>query len=175
MRSAVAALALALLVVASSSALARKPKESKIYAQLAHVPEDARARTNPLEGDPDAALAGRKLYERHCAECHGATGDNGRKGPSLRAPEVQTATAGALFWVITNGSVRAGMPVWSKLPEPQRWQLTTYVRSLGTAGGGVNTWDDNYRAVYEEGKNRVHPFVVPKLMNNAAEIGRAHV
>lgn len=39
---------------------------------------------------------------------------------------------------------------------------------LGTAGGGLNTWDDNYRAVYEEGKNRVHPFVVPKLMNNAA-------
>lgn len=39
---------------------------------------------------------------------------------------------------------------------------------LGTAGGGVNTWDENYRAVYEEGKNRVHPFVIPKLMNNAA-------
>ena len=43
---------------------------------------------------------------------------------------------------------------------------------LGTAGGGVTTWDDNYRTVYEEGKNRVHPFVVPKLMNNAAA---AHV
>ncbi|SHE73578.1 nodulation protein E [Litoreibacter ascidiaceicola] len=39
---------------------------------------------------------------------------------------------------------------------------------LGTAGGGMNTQDENYRAVYEEGKNRVHPFVVPKLMNNAA-------
>jgi nodulation protein E len=39
---------------------------------------------------------------------------------------------------------------------------------LGTAGGGVNTWDENYRLIYEEGKNRVHPFVVPKLMNNAA-------
>ena len=39
---------------------------------------------------------------------------------------------------------------------------------LGTAGGGVNTWDENYRAVYEDGKNRGHPFVVPKLMNNAA-------
>jgi nodulation protein E len=39
---------------------------------------------------------------------------------------------------------------------------------LGTAGGGVNTWDENYKAVYAEGKNRVHPFVVPKLMNNAA-------
>jgi nodulation protein E len=39
---------------------------------------------------------------------------------------------------------------------------------LGTAGGGVNTWDENYRAVYEEKKNRVHPFVIPRLMNNAA-------
>jgi len=39
---------------------------------------------------------------------------------------------------------------------------------LGNSGGGLNTQDENYRAVYEEGKNRVHPFVVPKLMNNAA-------
>ena len=39
---------------------------------------------------------------------------------------------------------------------------------LGTAAGGMQTWDDNFRSVYEEGKNRVHPFVVPKLMNNAA-------
>ena len=39
---------------------------------------------------------------------------------------------------------------------------------LGTSGGGLNTQDENYRVVYEEGKNRVHPFVVPKLMNNAA-------
>jgi len=35
-------------------------------------------------------------------------------------------------------------------------------------GGGLNTQDENYRAVYEAGKNRVHPFIVPKLMNNAA-------
>ncbi|PWJ20384.1 beta-ketoacyl-[acyl-carrier-protein] synthase family protein [Jannaschia seohaensis] len=39
---------------------------------------------------------------------------------------------------------------------------------LGTSGGGLQTQDDNYRAVYEAGKNRVHPFVVPRLMNNAA-------
>ncbi|MEL6203936.1 MAG: beta-ketoacyl-[acyl-carrier-protein] synthase family protein [Pseudomonadota bacterium] len=39
---------------------------------------------------------------------------------------------------------------------------------LGTAAGGMETWDDNFRSVYEDGKNRVHPFVVPKLMNNAA-------
>ena len=39
---------------------------------------------------------------------------------------------------------------------------------LGTSGGGLQTVDNNYRTVYEEGKNRVHPFVVPRLMNNAA-------
>lgn len=39
---------------------------------------------------------------------------------------------------------------------------------LGTSGGGMQTLDENYRTVYEDGKNRVHPFVVPKLMNNAA-------
>ena len=39
---------------------------------------------------------------------------------------------------------------------------------LGTSGGGLNTQDDNYRAVYQDGKDRVHPFIVPRLMSNAA-------
>ena len=39
---------------------------------------------------------------------------------------------------------------------------------LGTSGGGLSTVDESYRSVYEEGKNRVHPFVVPRLMANAA-------
>ena len=39
---------------------------------------------------------------------------------------------------------------------------------LGSAGGGLQTSDDNYRLVYAAGKNRVHPFVVPRLMHNAA-------
>ena len=39
---------------------------------------------------------------------------------------------------------------------------------MGTAGGGLTTTDDSYRDVYEAGKNRVHPFTVPRLMANAA-------
>lgn len=38
---------------------------------------------------------------------------------------------------------------------------------LGTAAGGIQTWEDSYRAVYAEGKNRVSPLVVPRLMHNA--------
>ena len=38
---------------------------------------------------------------------------------------------------------------------------------IATAMGGFRTLDDNYRHVYEDQKNRVHPFVVPRLMANA--------
>jgi len=47
--------------------------------------------------------------------------------------EVQNAAPGAIFWILTNGVVRKKMPVWSKLPEPQRWQLVSYIKSLGIA------------------------------------------
>lgn len=39
---------------------------------------------------------------------------------------------------------------------------------IGTSGGGLATSDAAYRAVYAEGKNRVAPLTVPKLMPNAA-------
>lgn len=38
---------------------------------------------------------------------------------------------------------------------------------LGTAAGGIGTWEDSYRAVFAEGKNRVSPMTVPRLMHNA--------
>jgi mono/diheme cytochrome c family protein len=106
-------------------------KDARVYADLAKVPEKARVKRNPLEKDPDAIAAGQNLFERHCSECHGNKGDGSKKAPSLRAEEVQHAAPGAIFWILTNGVVRRGMPVWSKLPEPQRWQLVSFVKSLG--------------------------------------------
>lgn len=38
---------------------------------------------------------------------------------------------------------------------------------LGTAGGGLATTNDAYRAVYAEGRNRVAPLTVPRLMGSA--------
>ena len=78
---------------------------------------------------------GKQLFEAHCAECHGADASGGKKGPNLRVEEVQQATPGSLFWVLTNGVVRRGMPVWSRLPEPQRWQLVSYIKSLPPPSG----------------------------------------
>ncbi len=106
-------------------------KDGLVYAEIAKAPEKARAKRNPLEKDPDAVAAGSILFEQHCSECHGDAAEGGRKGPSLLAPEVQSAEPGAIFWILTNGVVRRGMPVWSKLPEPQRWQLVSFIKSLG--------------------------------------------
>jgi len=118
------------IVAAQSNSRGRGPS---VYAELAKAPAKAVARRNPLESDPDATAAGGKLFAHHCAECHGQTANGGKKAPSLRVEQVQQATPGALFWLLTNGVVRRGMPVWSKLPEPQRWQLVSYIKSLSSA------------------------------------------
>lgn len=39
---------------------------------------------------------------------------------------------------------------------------------LGNAGGGFDTADDAYYAFYQQGKNRLHPFTVPRIMNNSS-------
>jgi mono/diheme cytochrome c family protein len=110
-------------------AAAGRIKEST-YAALADAPAKARKRKNPFAGDPQAVAAGGKLFEQRCAECHGMKAGGTRKGPSLLREEVQQATPGTLFWLLSNGVVRRGMPVWSKLPEPQRWQIVTFLQSL---------------------------------------------
>ena len=47
---------------------------------------------------------------------------------------------------------------------------------LGTAGGGLSTSEDSYRTVFAEGRNRVPPLTVPKLMASAgaSQIAMAH-
>ena len=135
------ALANASLPAASSAVMSSQKNEKApkykykddalVYAELAKAPEKARAKHNPMASDPEAIAAGANLFDQHCAECHGELGEGSRKGPSLLKEPVQNSTPGALFWLLTNGVVRRGMPVWSKLPEPQRWQLVTYIQSLG--------------------------------------------
>lgn len=117
--------------LAQSQKMTEKRKLRSSYSELTQAPERARSRRNPLEDDPEAVAAGKILFEDHCQECHGSSGQNGKHGPNLRVPEVQNAPPGTLFWVLSGGVVRKGMPVWSKLPEAQRWQLVRYLKSLG--------------------------------------------
>lgn len=98
---------------------------------LKHVPAKDRARVNPYAGQPDAIAAGAKLFADHCAPCHGADALGRGKRPSLRSERVQDATDGELAWMLRNGNLAHGMPSWDMVPEPSRWQLIAYVKSLG--------------------------------------------
>lgn len=107
--------------------------------EMAKAPEKYQKMPNPLASDSTAPAAGKFLFDQHCVTCHGKTGDGTRRGPSLLRDRVQTAPDGAVFWLMTNGVVLHGMPVWSKLPEPERWQIVSYIKSLGSPTGEAGT------------------------------------
>lgn len=67
------------------------------------------------------------------------------------------------FALVAAGEAMAHAGLSSVPGDPVRWGCV-----MGTAGGGNGTVNDAFRAVFAEGKNRVHPFTVPRLMNNAA-------
>lgn len=95
---------------------------------LTKVPDADRTRVNPVAGGAEAIAAGANLYRERCAQCHGAAGEGRGHRPPVRSPRVAAARDGELFWLLTNGY--RGMPRWSRLPDPERWQIVTYLRSL---------------------------------------------
>jgi mono/diheme cytochrome c family protein len=103
-------------------------------AWLRKVPAKDRARNNPFAADPDAPAAGANIFEEHCAQCHGEEAQGKQDGkhyrPNLHSDRVKQAKPGELFWLLTNGSQKNGMPSWSRLPEAQRWQVITFLKSL---------------------------------------------
>ena len=103
--------------------------KTKYGQKLAAAPAKVRAIENPYANSEAARAAGRKLFERHCAGCHGRSGEGGDKAPSLQAVSNQ-ATPGMLHWFIKNGNLREGMPSWSRLPDQQLWQIVAYLEAL---------------------------------------------
>jgi len=101
-----------------------------VLAPIAQAPTKARSRQNPYEGQPNAVLAGEKLFRQHCAECHGEDARGIGHAADLHSPGVQNATPGELTWFLRNGNLAKGMPSWSGLPAQRRWQIVTYLKSL---------------------------------------------
>jgi mono/diheme cytochrome c family protein len=96
------------------------------------APQEAAEKRNPLAEKPDLAAGGKKLFVRHCVECHGSDGAGLKKAADLQLPAVQTQSDGTLFWKITNGNADRGMPSFSNIPELQRWQLVLFIRTLSS-------------------------------------------
>jgi mono/diheme cytochrome c family protein len=92
------------------------------------------ARVNPLIRDAqvkhDAVGAGAQAYRAECAKCHGEDGRGLHGRPAVISRRVSLASDGDLFWLMNNGVPWKGMPPWMMLPEKERWQLVSYLRSL---------------------------------------------
>jgi mono/diheme cytochrome c family protein len=120
------------IAVAASSAHNHKTDDRGVWLQIARAPIKMRSAKNPYEGQQGAVAAGKKLFRQHCAECHGDDA-TGAHGPNLRSPGVQNATPGELAWFLRNGNLVRGMPPWAGIPDERRWQIVTYLKSLGVA------------------------------------------
>ena len=106
---------------------------SRLVAQDVHfhnAPASSNQLKNPYAGQPSAAAAGARVYATNCGSCHGVKGRGTGNIPQLSEGPTQSASDGEVFWFITNGAVDNGMPSWASLPERQRWQIVTYLKSL---------------------------------------------
>jgi glucose/arabinose dehydrogenase len=99
-------------------------------ADFHNAPASEKKIKNPLGRKPEAAAAGARVYQQKCVLCHGAKAQGMANIPALAKGPTQTVTDGELFWFITNGAPGDGMPAWDSLPENQRWQLVTFLKTI---------------------------------------------
>jgi len=128
-RLAIVTLALGGFLPHGIRAAGASPQERPVWI----APSDAETRPNPLAARPETEPGGAKLFKERCAQCHRADGTGTSWGPGLTGRRVQSQTDGTLFWKITSGNTRTGMPTFSGLPELQRWQLVLHLRALGSS------------------------------------------
>ncbi len=128
MRIPFATLTLSLALTACSGADAKLPAA---YRRIA-LPE---ARLRSVEG----RQRGRKLFQAHCALCHGARGDGrGARSEGLSRPPADFSdlvwrrgmTPRRVYFAVREGVRGTPMPGWKSLDEVDSWDLVAYVLSI---------------------------------------------
>jgi glucose/arabinose dehydrogenase/mono/diheme cytochrome c family protein len=130
------------LVVAFTATFSPIPVLKAQDSNFHNAPDASKLVPDPYEGAENRA-EGRQLYGIHCARCHGPNAEGSGDVPALVDGVLESVTPGELFWFITRGEPQLGMPAAGNLPEPERWQLVTYLRGLGLPdtppGGGARS------------------------------------
>ena len=129
------AVAAAALVVGAGATLASAQDTWKECEEAKY-----KSMKNPQSGGA-SVTAGKKSAETNCVTCHGASGKGDGVAAAALNPKPADWTSakvkgdpdGALFCKMANG--RGPMPPWKHLPEKERWDLVSYIRSL--QGGGA--------------------------------------
>jgi mono/diheme cytochrome c family protein len=113
--------------------------QSGAQAQEARPNPEARKLKNPEPGNAESVEAGKKLYQRFCASCHGPQGKgDGSLALAGGTPSDLTddawdygSTDGEIFVAIRDGVSADMLAYKEKLNQKQIWQIVNYIRSIG--------------------------------------------
>ncbi len=131
---------LVLLLLAAVGLPPRAQEETKQAEPVKplEIPDDEKARKNPVSASPESVEAGWKLFRTQCLFCHGERGDGQGEFalelkltmPNFTRRESQKArTDGEFFYIITEGHDK--MPGQkARLRPEQKWNLINFIRSL---------------------------------------------
>jgi cytochrome c oxidase cbb3-type subunit III len=100
-----------------------------ICAALIVSAQTEQPQRNPYSAESDISQ-GKRIYQGHCAGCHGPGGEGGR-GAILARPTLTRATDDAtLFQILKDGIRGTEMPPAPELTEHEKWQVAAFVKSL---------------------------------------------
>jgi cbb3-type cytochrome c oxidase subunit III len=100
---------------------------------------DAAAIKNPVPANAESIDAGKRLYQRHCASCHGANAEGGSGNDLIpAAPDLTDkewkhgGNDGEIFSAIKNGIPPDlnMIPFGDQLKDQEIWSVVNYIRSL---------------------------------------------
>jgi mono/diheme cytochrome c family protein len=101
--------------------------------------QTAAAIKNPVSSSPESVAAGKQVYTRSCAPCHGTSGEGGAGNDLIpAAPDLTDAawdhgsTDGEVFSSIKNGiAPEFNMtPFKDRLKDDDIWNVVNYLRSI---------------------------------------------
>jgi mono/diheme cytochrome c family protein len=101
-------------------------------------PEAAKI-NNPVPATPESVAAGKQVYQRYCAACHGVNATGGTGNDILAPPPDLTdsewkhgSSDGEIFYVIKNGvPPDLNMEPWGeRIKDTEIWNIVNYLRTL---------------------------------------------
>ena len=125
------ALTTLVLAILCASALAKVAAQ----APKGGNPEAAKV-TNPVAKTPESIAAGKRVYQRMCARCHGPSGKGDGSGtaiPSDLTDEVWEfgSSDGEIFTAIHDGTSVDMDGYAGRISETEIWNLVNFLRSIG--------------------------------------------
>ncbi len=128
-------------VLAFSGWAAGMAAQDRDHQTGTHTHAEAAKLKSPVKSTPAAIAAGKALYDKSCAGCHGATGKgDGKMAASITGakPSDMTdatwkhgASDGEIFTVVRDGVKQTGMRGFASRLKPEDiWNVVIYLRTL---------------------------------------------